>query len=174
MEAPCLAVARFQKPHGLKGEAIVFPLTDAPDAVFVPGRMLFPVDDEGQPVGAPVEVERARPYHRRWLLKFRGVDDRNGLQAWSGLLGARREELTPPAEGEFYEHEIAGVDVVVGGKVVGTGAGLIRIPAGQLLAVAMADGREVLVPFRKPVVVAVDRAARRIELNPPDGLLELD
>ena len=30
-----------------------------------------------------------------------------------------------------------------------------------------------MVPFGKPIVVRVDRAARRIEIDPPEGLLEL-
>ena len=34
-------------------------------------------------------------------------------------------------------------------------------------------GREILVPFRRPIVTRVDREAREIELDPPDGLLEL-
>ena len=175
MEAPCLAVARFQKPHGLKGEAIIFPLTDEPEAVFVPGRQLLPVDDEGHPVGEAIEVERARPYHRRWLFKFRGMDDRDALQGWQNrLLGVPVGELTPPADDELYEHEVAGATIEVDGKVVGTGGGLLDIPAGRLLEVRLTDGREVLVPFRPPIVVAVVRATRTIVLDPPAGLLELD
>jgi 16S rRNA processing protein RimM len=34
-------------------------------------------------------------------------------------------------------------------------------------------GREALVPFVWPIVVRVDREARRIVLDPPEGLLEL-
>lgn len=172
-EAAYLAVARFRKPHGLKGEVHVWVLTDKPESVLAPGRELTPVDDEGRPVGSAVVIERARPYHRHWLLKFRGVDDRTELGRWEQvLLGVPADELEPPAEGEIYEHEVPGAVVVVDGEVIGTAVGLVAAGGGSLLAVDV-RGREVLVPFRRPIVSRVDREARRIELEPPPGLLEL-
>ena len=78
MEAAYLAVARFRKPHGLKGEAVVWVLTDHPEQVLVTGRLLTQVDDMGNPVGESLEIERARPFHRTWLIKFKEVDDRAG------------------------------------------------------------------------------------------------
>ena len=33
-----LAVGRLRKPHGLKGEFAIFPLTAEPDLVFAPGE----------------------------------------------------------------------------------------------------------------------------------------
>ena len=42
-----------------------------------------------------------------------------------------------------------------------------------MLSVDVGGGREALVPFVHPIVVDVDRAARRIVLDPPEGLLEL-
>jgi len=80
MEAAYLGVARFRKPHGLKGDAVVWVLTDDPETVLVAGRLLTPVDDDGNPIGDPLEIERARPYHRTWLVKFEGVDDRGVLE----------------------------------------------------------------------------------------------
>ena len=174
-DAPCLGVARFQKPHGLKGEAVILPLTDEPGRVLAAGRSLVPVDLEGHPVGAALVIEGSRPYHRRWLLKFQGLDDRAALDALRDqTLGAPIAELTPPGPDEFYEHELDGVAVEVGGAVIGRGRGLVRVPGGQLLAVALTDGREVLVPFRAPFVVAVSRERQAVVLDPPDGMLELE
>lgn len=172
-EASYLAVARFQKPHGLKGELVIFPLTDEPDAVFVPGRELVPVDETGRPVGPPVQIEQARPYHRRWLVKFAGLETRTALEAWRpDLLGVPREALTPPAEGQMYYHELPGSRVTAGGRTVGTVTDVARVPGGELLMVDV-DGRELLIPFRAPIVVRLDRAQREVEIDPPPGLLEL-
>ena len=41
MEATHLVVARFLKPHGLRGAALVEPLTDEPETVFQVGRRLW-------------------------------------------------------------------------------------------------------------------------------------
>lgn len=148
-------------------------LTDEPARVLVRDRRLLPVDEAGSVIGEPVVIERGRPYHRQWLLKFRDVDERTVLEGWRDrLLGVAREELTPPAAGELYEHEVPGARVLVEGEQIGVVRELIRVPAGVLLAVDVA-GREVLVPFRRPIVRRVDRGARAIEVDPPPGLFDL-
>lgn len=173
MEAAYLAVARFRKPHGLKGEALVWVLTDEPDDVFVAGRRLTPVDEVGTPVGEPLEIERARPFHRSWLIKFRAVTDRGVLEQWDRvLLGVPETELAPLGEGEFYEHDVPGASVVVDGEVIGEATGLLDVPGGKLLCVDV-NGREVMVPFLPPILRGFDRAERRIEIDPPPGLLDL-
>jgi len=63
-----IMVARVRKPHGLKGELAIFPLTDTPDEVFVVGRTLHVVTLGGDVVGA-VTLEAVRGYHREWLLR---------------------------------------------------------------------------------------------------------
>jgi 16S rRNA processing protein RimM len=173
MEAAYLAVARFRKPHGLKGDAVCWVLTDEPEQVFTEGRLLTPVDEDGNRIGEPLEIERQRRYHRSWLLKFRGIADRGELERWDQiLLGVPREELSPPQEGQMYEFEVPGAKVVSDGEVVGEVTRIFDAAGRKLLAVDV-KGREVLVPFEPPIVTRVDRAAGRIEIDPPAGLLEL-
>ena len=59
-----LAVAKFRKPHGLKGEAVVFPLTDDPEKVLVPGRELVVLDRSGEPTSKAFAIRKSRAYHR--------------------------------------------------------------------------------------------------------------
>ena len=93
-----LAVGRLRKPHGLKGEFAVFPLTKEAEEVFGAGRTLVRMGLDGEVLGAPVVIERSRSFHREWLVKFRGVDDRSTLESWRGqFLGAPASELKPPA-----------------------------------------------------------------------------
>ena len=61
---------------------------------------------------------------------------------------------------------------VAGDRVIGTAKEILSAPAGDLLAVDV-DGREILIPFRKPILKRVDRVAKVIEIDPPEGLLEL-
>ena len=53
-------------------------------------------------------------------------------------------------------------------------SGLEHTPAGPMLSVDVGAGREALVPFVHPIVVEVDREGRRIVLDPPEGLLDLN
>lgn len=167
-------VARYAKPHGLKGEAIVFVLTRQAEEVFVPGRELVPVDDEGQAVAPPVTIERARPYHRRWLLKFQGIDDRTTLERWpQRALGIpATDEADPDTPGPLADHEVPGAAVIAAGREIGRARQLLDVPGGPLLVVE-GSGREHLVPYRPPILVATDRVRREITIDPPPGLLEL-
>lgn len=168
-----LAVARLKKPHGLKGEVVVWTLTDDPEHVLATGRELVPVDERGEPIGPPAVIERSRPYQRQWLLKFEGVADRTVLEGWGQrLFGAPRSALVPPGRDELYVHEVPGITVVADGAVVGRAVDILDIPGGRVLVVDV-NGREVLVPFRAPIVRRIDRERRTIEIDPPPGLLEL-
>ncbi len=173
MEAGYLLVARFAKPHGLKGEAVVFVLTDRPAEIFVPGRVLTPVDEAGRPLGPALTLERARPYHRRWLLKFAGLDERSALDGWptQRAFGVPAATIADASDTRLYEYEVPGATVLADGQVVGTARGLLPVPGGQVLVMER-EGREVLVPFRPPILVRTDRTRREIEIDPPPGLLE--
>jgi 16S rRNA processing protein RimM len=168
-----LAVARLRKPHGLKGEVVAWALTDDPDAVLAVGRQVVPLDESGAPIGEVLTIERSRPFQRKWLLKFESMDDRAVLDEWRGLaLGAPVSELTPPGENQLYEHEIPGATVTADGERIGEAVELMHGAGGPFLVIRAGE-RELMVPFKAPIVRHVDRATRTIELDPPAGLLEL-
>lgn len=173
MEAAYLAVARFRKPHGMKGDALVFPMTDEPEEVFTVGRVLVPLDEEGHTAGPQLVISHARRYQRHWLLSFEGITDRGVLEQWPyQTLGAVQDELRQPDDGEMYLHEIPGSTVVENGEEIGVVREVIGIPGGQVLVV-MGNEREHMIPFRDPIVRRLDRANRRIEVELPPGLLEV-
>ena len=107
-----MVVGRLRKPHGLKGDSTLFPLTDDPGTVFAPGRSVWLVGLDGDEVAGPLTIERSRSYHREWLVKFAGADGREALEPWRGLfLAVPAEQLKPPADDEVYLHELAGFAV---------------------------------------------------------------
>jgi 16S rRNA processing protein RimM len=170
-----LVVARLRKPHGLKGDFAVFPLTDEPEVVLAAGRTLVRLGLDGAVLGEPVVVERSRGYHREWLVKFQGVEAREVLDSWRGqFLGAPPAELTPPAEGEVYLHELEGFAVRrADGTPLGLVTALYELPAGLTLEV-QGPKREFLLPFRKEFVLAVRREERVLEVELPEGLVDLE
>jgi 16S rRNA processing protein RimM len=62
----------------------------------------------------------------------------------------------------------------VAGLEVGKVAEVLHTAAAELLAVRPEEGGEVLVPFVSAIVTSVSLADRTIEIDPPDGLLELE
>ena len=165
-------VGRLRKPHGLKGEFAVFPLTDTPEAVFAPGRQLQRLAPSGEMVGAPVVLERSRRFHREWLLKFAGIELREELEGWRGqFLGVPADELPPPGPGEVYRDELAGFAVRdVAGTALGLITAVLEMPSGLMIEI-QGPKREFLLPFRKEFILEVDRTERRLTVQVPEGLL---
>jgi 16S rRNA processing protein RimM len=168
-----LVVGRLRKPHGLKGEINVFPLTDDPSAVFEPGRSVWVMNLAGEEVAGPFEIERSRGYHREWLMKLRGVDHRDAWQPWRGmLLGAPAETLAPPDGDEVYLHELEGFAVRhEDGTPLGLVSAVYELPSGVMIEV-QGPKREFLLPYKREFVLSVDRPARRLTVAPPEGLIE--
>lgn len=129
-----LVIGRLRKPHGLKGEFTVFPLTSTPQAVFTAGSKLMRVDLGGEPLGE-LEIESARPYHREWLVKFRGIADRPALDALRGcFVSVEAERLTEPEGDEVYLHELEGFSVRdEAGRPLGLVTGLYEVAAGLMI-----------------------------------------
>jgi len=179
MDGPThLVVGLLKKPHGVKGDALIYPVTDEPETVFGLGRRLVVLDREGRTTGRELVIERSRAYHRAWLLHFEGIDVREGLdELRERQLAIPFEEARPLDPGEFYLHELVGLKVATAeGAPVGTVEEVIEAPQGYLLQVADGGGEQPkrrLIPFTRAVVERVDRAAGLVVIAPPAGLLEI-
>lgn len=171
-----LAVGLLKKPHGVKGDVLVYPMTDEPEAVFAAGRALAVLDREGRPTGETLTVQRGRAYQRAWLVHFDGIEDRTALeQMRERYLGIAVGEARPLDEGEFFLHELVGLRVELKDHaVVGTIREIFDAPQGYLLSIARASGEgpDHLVPFQAGIVRRVERG-ERVVIEPPTGLLEL-
>jgi 16S rRNA processing protein RimM len=175
--APELAiVGRVRKAHGIHGELVIEPLTNAPVAVFAAGRRVFAgtVHGDALPNGRELVVEESRPFKGGWIVAFKGLSDRNEADLWrERYLFAPVAELEPVGEGEVYLHDLFGLAVVHAGSLepVGEVTDVYELPQGVMLDVRRPSG-SVLIPFRAEVVTRVDLAERRLEIDPPAGLLE--
>jgi 16S rRNA processing protein RimM len=165
-----LVVASIGRTHGLEGEVLADAVTAFPDRLR-PG--LHVVWRSGTSERS-LTIRLARPHGRRIRLGFEGVETVEAARALAGGdLCVPEAEAVPAPEGFYYEHEVAGFRCVDGaGQELGTVTGLEKTAAGPMLTVT-ARGRETLVPWTRPIVVDVDRNARRIVLDPPEGLFDL-
>jgi 16S rRNA processing protein RimM len=170
-----LVVGRVVKAHGVTGEVIVEVRTDDPDLRFTVGSSLRGRPSRGGPESRYV-VESVREHSGRLLVRLEGVADRNAADALRGTLFVVDSEDLPPIEDpdEFYDHQLEGLQVVTTtGIAVGSVAEVLHTAAGELLSIRSEQG-EVLVPFVSAIVTSVSLTDRTIEIDPPEGLLELD
>jgi 16S rRNA processing protein RimM len=170
-----LVVGRVAKAHGVTGEIVVEIRTDDPHARFAPGSSLRGRPSRGGPESRYV-VESVRDHGGRLLVRLDGVADRNAAESLKGTVFLVDSVDLPPIEDpdEFYDHQLEGLRVVTtAGTPVGSVAEVLHTAAGELLSVRSEEG-EVLVPFVSAIVTSVSLADQTIEIDPPEGLLELD
>lgn len=166
-----VAVGRVGKAHGIRGDVFVEPWTDDPDDRFAAGTLLR----TGASGSASLTVASSKDHSGKLVVRFEGVDDRNAAEALRGTVLLFPASERPPIDDpdEFYDTDLVGLEVrTVSGELVGRVSEVLHSPGGSLLAVN-AGGREVLVPFRKEMVPVVDLGTGIIEIDPPEGLLDL-
>ena len=172
-EADLLVVGRIGKPQGIKGEVTVQVRTDDPDARFAAGSALL----TDPPERGPLTVSAARWQNGRLVVAFEGVGDRNTAeQLRETLLQVDARTLPPPQdEDEFHDHVLRGMAArLADGSAIGDVVDVLHLPHGDVLVLARADtGAELLVPFVRAMVPVVDVAGRWLQVDPPEGLLEL-
>ena len=175
--APALIiVGRVRKAHGIRGELLVEPITDAPDTVFVSGRRLYAGTATGDPSpdGQQVHITAVRQHMESVRLTLTEVPDRSAAELWRGrFLLVPQDELPAPADDEVYIHDLLGMQVVhVDGRPLGTVADTYELPQGLMLDVRPVNGGSTyFIPWSEEILVAVDETARVITVDPPEGLL---
>ncbi len=165
-------VARVARPHGLRGEVVLNPETDFPDERFQPGSRVF-----AQSAG----IVRAMVIRSAWTLRDRRVVAFEGLEsieAVEGLAGIELrvpiESLSPLPDGSYYRHDLVGCEVET---VLARRVGAVARVEGSLSAslLVVQDGAsEVLIPLAGDICRVVDVPGRRIVIEAPEGLLELN
>jgi 16S rRNA processing protein RimM len=171
-----LIVGRVVKAHGIAGEVVVEVRTDDPDLRFAPGAQLRARPSRGGAERTYV-IESAREHSGRLLVRLADVTDRNTAEALRGNVFLVDTQDLPPIEDpdEFYDHQLEGLRVMTtDGRLVGNVGEVLHTAAGELLSVRSGEGAEVLVPFVNAIVTEVSLENHVIEIDPPEGLLELD
>lgn len=170
-------VGHVNKPHGIRGEVFVWPLTDDPDGTFTQGTVFLPAGSDERtpdPQRSPLRVAKARPFRNGFLVGFEGIGDRTDAETLRDLYLLRPfDDVLPAEEGELFYHEILGMTVVTeDGEIVGEVGEIYELRPAEMLEVRGPRGT-ILVPFTSRVVVSVDRSGRRLVIDPPPGLLDL-
>ena len=166
------AVGRIARPHGIRGQVIVNPETDFPAERFRPGAELF-VERDG--VVQPLKLTTVRFHRARPVIGLEGVGTMSDAQALSGhQLRVPVDRLAPLPDGTFYRHDLIGCRVETSsGELVGTVDDVEGTLTGSRLVVAAAGG-EVLIPLVADICTTLDPAAKRIVIDPPKGLLDIN
>ena len=169
-----VAVGRIVKPHGIRGEVTVFPLTENADR-FAPGSVLgLTRDPEADREPRPVRIEAARLHQGRWLLTLDRIADRTHAEQHVGafLVVPRAAAEAARSEDEWFLHALVGRRVVdADGGPLGEVLDVVETAGAPMLEIGGAGRKPRLLPFVREFVARVGEET--IEVTPPEGWKEL-
>ncbi len=176
-------LARIRHPQGRRGEVFAEILTDFPEK-FSDRKQLVLVREDPPTKPRPVQL------HHHWLhkggvvLHFDGIDSISAAEELTGLMVAiPRAERIPLGEGEAYIGDLIGCTLVdiahrksrqEAPQTVGVIENVDRTAGPVALLIVRNGPEEVLVPFARSYLRRLDLEAKRVEMELPEGLIELN
>jgi len=166
-DAGWVTVALLGKPRGNRGEVTAVAFSSKPERYQALREVVL------FPQSRSFAVESTWFHNGVLIFKFQGVDSISDAETLAGCeVRIPAAERTPLGEGEFFQSDLIGCEVVdrgageTLGRVAGWddsgGAGLLVLESG------------LLIPFARSICIAISPAARRIEVELPPGLKELN
>jgi 16S rRNA processing protein RimM len=167
-----ILVGRVARPHGIRGQVVVNPETDFVEERFAAGAIVWTRVDAGDErlIVSTMRVQNGRP-----IVGFEGFERIEDVERLAGVeLRVPEESLQELPDGAFYQFQLVGCAVeTTNGERVGDVARVDGGAGGSVLAIDGPRG-EILIPFAVDICVEIDVAAKRIRIDPPEGLLELN
>jgi 16S rRNA processing protein RimM len=162
-----IAVGRIIRPHGIRGELKVYPLTTIPDRFLGIGDVLIEYPDGN--------IQQHHVQHARYasdcvIVQLDAVNTRNDAETMSGAyISVPRSQVPLLAEGSYYVFDLIGMRVddeqgIEAGKIVD----IEMFPANDVLVIRKTGGATVHVPAVREFVVAVDIALKRTVIRFPE------
>ncbi|MFC3929046.1 ribosome maturation factor RimM [Streptococcus caprae] len=167
-------VGKIVNTQGLQGELRVMSVTDFAEERFKKGAQLALFDDKDHFV-TTLEIASHRKQKNFDIVKFKGLYHINDVEKYKGFsLKVAEENLSDLDEDEFYYHEIIGLDVYENDVLIGQIKEILQPGANDVWVVKRKGKRDLLLPYIPPVVLKVDVAAGRVDVDVLEGLDDED
>ena len=163
-------VGKIVNTQGLQGEMRVLSVTDFAEERFKKGNRLALFDKKDQFV-MDVEIASHRKVKNFDIIKFKGMYNINDIEKFRDFtLKVREEDLTDLEDGEFYYHEIIGLEVYEDDVLLGRIKEILQPGANDVWVVKRKGKRDLLLPYIPPVVLGIDIEKGRVDVEIPEGL----
>ena len=167
-----VTLARVVKTQGRRGEVAVEVHSDVPDRLHAGLRVFALAEDDSR---RKLKIEEAWP-HKDWLvLKFAGIDSISDAELLVGNeLQVPLSERAELDAGTTYVSDLVGCTLFDRGREVGA-VNDVRFGAGEAPLLVVGSGKsELEIPYAQGFLLQVDLDKKRIEMNLPEGLLEVN
>lgn len=162
-----LAVGRLSRQHGLRGEIVLEIYTDFPERL-EPGVTVY-VGESYQ----PMRIRSRRASNKVLLLGFDNYKDAESAgELRNQLVYVRADDRPPLPEGEYYHHQVIGLQVVSDeGQELGKVTHILDTGANDVYVVRSGNGPDILLPALASVILHIDLEAGRMLVHLLPGLL---
>jgi len=154
-EADSITIGVVLRPHGMRGEVVVEPLTDNETrfATLAEVRLVRPRGSDLR-----LLVVSMFPHKSRLVLQFEGISSIDAAETLRGAeLRIPMASLPVLPEGSYYHHELRGLDVrVESGASIGTVTSLWETGATPVLVIHDDKARETLLPLVDAYIMEVN------------------
>jgi len=108
-----------------------------------------------------------------WVFGFERIENVQDAEALVGLeVGVPEDELASLEEGEYYYHQLVGLQVVdERGTFLGRVVGVMETKGHDLYAVDTGTGREFFLPAVDEIIRTIDVSRGIMVVDPPEGLM---
>ncbi len=164
-ETAFLLIGHLQRPHGIQGEIAMQVLTDFPERI-KKGKKVWV-----GPNFLEFTIQSLRWKQNLLLLRFNQAPDRKAIEALVNLdVYVREDSLAELPEGRYYFYQLIGLDVYEEQRLVGQIKEILVTGANDVFVILQPDGKELLLPDIKSVILGVDLDAQRMQVKIPEGL----
>ena len=164
-------LGRFVKAFGIRGELKFHPSDDFWEEVLQSRRLVGQWSKNNSTEERPLVLDRTRSHGNNFVVKLKGVDDRNAAE---GLVGGEvfvaEEQLDIALPERLLPYQVVGMTVRnEKGDVLGEVASVIYSSAHDVYEVKGLEN-DFLLPAVPEFVVSVDMERREITITPIPGL----
>lgn len=162
-------VGKIVNTHGVRGEVRVLATTDFIDERFAEGNTLY-LQQSGEPL--PLTIESTRQHKGFVLVKFVGYDNINDVEQFRDHeLMVSADDQQPLDDGQYYYHQIIGLDVeTTDGRHLGKIKEILSPGANDVWVVERPEKRDLLLPVIDDVVKNVDLDKNLVTVELMEGL----
>ncbi|MEL4897813.1 ribosome maturation factor RimM [Crocosphaera sp. Alani8] len=180
-----LEIGTIVAPRGLRGELKVLSSTDFPERFEIPGKRWLQSSESWSPQPTELISGKSVVGKNLYIIRLQGIENRNQAESLRGYKLLVLDETPPELEQEEYHvSQLIDLDVYEQktGKIIGKVVDIFTAGHDLLEIKLISDierevnqkkEKKVFIPFVYEIVPVVDIEQRRIEINPPRGLLDL-
>jgi len=163
-----LKIGFIRKPHGLKGELKILPLTGDISRFKKISYVYLLIDNEY----LKEELQSVKISNNYIIIKLKDYNSIDDVKKYSGIyIFIEKNNGIPLKKGEYYSQDLIGCSFFYKGKKIGIVVDFDNLGASDVFFVKYKN-KEIVYPFLKKYIKKIDIENKLIEINQFEGFFD--